>query len=1353
MSAYRKFALILICTIAVTATLISGVLASQGIIHPPFPIPHPTMRPPAATPTPSLPFNVRPESTPTPFGSKPPLIGGVTWHSDASLRRPARVPKISDFLQKTGRGTYSARQMASPMSMRIASGGRVHPLSADGQTIILTGDLTNFFENDITLSYGSAVFVTCNNMAQPNGNYRYVVFPPDGKPALVSAFFAVDNGGNCVSGGVNNYGTFNLSTPATVSVNGNPTTVHGDPAYPGVWVIVMQDQSTMKYDAEINIVANATVHFDTYSDVGLAHQTADFTPGNLMAVGASGLNAAHYYAIGYVYTSGGGLPCDFTKPASGIGNNGSCFTGSPPGIQAFGGNLEEWWGPSDAPSSSTAKTGMYDVQLYDTTSQELISHQQIAVDASTAAWALTPYNSVAGNGVNLGDTFATDGLVDQSVTGLTYAATGLPAASNGHSLFVTISDPNGSILTTDTGYPTMSQPVSVNQAAGAISKKIAFPLNVGLQTAFGPTQTPFAPNVFTAQLYDQTLAKVISSKSFQLLGYGANFAWPAAAIINVPTTPTAEAVKITNTGGSNFGVWNGDSVSGITIATNPADGELLSISSTTAVDSAGNGWNITITGVGVNAVIKALPQQSNVGFPPGGSLQFNVGVAVPAGKCASPCYLHTTMLPLHGIAFSAADKTTNTLEVLENGVPPTTVSATYAWAVTGENATANLAARIAYFNQLTYVDGTSNAPSSDYYTINLTVNNKLSPGGFRLMDMELTFPGAIDLNGNQPTLTASPAGWVVQTNAQNPALGGQNVLELTCQATSNNSCGIVQGSAAATFTLRFPIFQTSFTEQEIPAIANFDGGCGSCSAPSFSLNPVTAKNNAIAGLTNVDSGELGAFSLNPNLMSNVFTPNTVGTGAPTTATMTFTNTSSTSDPNPDYVDQINLIFPNTNNINPASITVPAGWVATQKSADNWTIALCANPTNAVPCANPEPTALAPGQQLTMTMHYPAGPFPNPGTYNVQWWATGANGGASTKPIVTNASITFSSTTASVAFTSIGGIAVPNGTEPQVGTDTNFATGNQYVFVVTNTGSTNIDTANITVPGTTRSGTSGQDSAGMDWTITTAPVITLSGGSTGTNGTCSGTLNGAQYASASGPSTNGFINLTGCVLKPGGTATVTFNAKAPYLIGNEFVWATGVKSGPTNVAATSVYTAANVVKIILNGTLTIITPALGFIAPTSPNSITPQAGSGATPSTSCVSCQMLSLTPANLDFGYFTGNFLGTDVVDASVFSDANGANTWQLFVTTAPGPNPAGGAGPMLSTNVDAPRSSSGAGFTVTTPGLTTVATTTPGLQLAGFNGASALRKPLDSIMSYNINTGGVTSPQTVTLTFTLVFP
>ncbi len=1363
MSRYARIALKpLAIAVAIAGMLCGARIAGAGpLMQAPPEAPRVTR--PVPVRTPSLPLNGT--ASPSPAGASldaiPHGVINRTWLPAPHAPRPPYVPKLSDFLIKTGPHTMGVRQM-HPLAMSV--NGRRRPYSANGNTIILTGDQSNYFTNDITLSYGADVYLTCENMLA-NHNYTEYIYPPDGSYNGTGTYQQAQATG--ASGNCSNYSNFNLSTPFQFNAG---TTVQGS-AYPGVWIVALKDNTSGQFVTETAIIANSTINFTTYSNLGLTTPTNDFNPGSDIVVGASGLNPAHSYALGWVLTAGSNLPCEYTVPtAAKNSNNNVCFTGAPAGLQAFGGNLTQEWGPASAPSTTTAPTGTYDVELYDTTDSIMVSHQQVSIEPNTVAWTLTPYNSSGATpppGFNYNNTFATDGLLDQSVTGLTYQANNL-SGNNGDPVAVSVSDPNGVVLTPVKTYNTgcctpIMQPVPTTAQAGAagvgtISQMIPFPLNVVYELAMGPTQTPFAPNVLTAQLYDKTSSSVLGSKSFTLLGYFANTAWSGTTILGANPAPTTGTIVITNTGGTNFGSWNGDAISGVQIASIPANGESLGLSSTTAVDSGGNAWTITATGVGVNTVITATSNQRNVGIPVGGTLSFNVTVAVPAGDCTTPCLLPTQILPEHGIAFSGADTASQALEVLAKGVNPATVVPTLSWAVQSETGTANMAARAGTFGQMTYVYGTANSATADYYTINMTLNNVVSAGNHKLSEVKLTFPSAIDLNAIPPTYVSCTCGgtWQLYTNTTANASGAvplqganQNVIALACNQNAVDKCGIPVGGSG-TFTLQFPLFKTSFTETDIAAVANFDkgnayGNCGACNDAAYNLSPTQVTVNGIAGVTNVDSTMLAAYSLNPTLMTMGFQPATVGTGSgATSADLVFQNTPASHDPNPDYVDFIRVTIP-AGLVDPTSITVPGGWSSWETAAGSrsWDIALCGKPgpTNAAPCTASEPNAIAPGGQLSMTLNWSASPAA--GAYNIGWYVMGANGGEDTSALASTTPLTFSNTTASVAFTQINGAAVPNGTEPQVGTDT-VNGGSTYVYTVVNTGSTAVQGVTLTIPAQTRSGSNGTDNAtgnGGYFDITAMPTLTYSGGASG----CAVAYTNVKPA---GP-VNGNITLTGCnIPKNGGTVNINFTAQTPYLVGNEFTFPATITSAGTGYATQPLYAASNVLSVILNGTLTLITPAAGWVAPTQPNSIVAADGT-LTPQTNCVSCQVLAGSPTTVDFGMFNGTFNAGDILDASVRSDANNPNSWVLYVTTSPGTNPSN----MLSTDIDngAARSSTHAGFTINTAAMTSVATTTPGLQLSTYAG-NPYHGPLDSVMNFSVATGGNTSPETVTLTYTLVF-
>jgi len=338
--------------------------------------------------------------------------------------------------------------------------------SASGGTIVLTGTSAVPYLDDQTLSYGSNVYWLCQNMT-PNTTYRYVVFPPDGTAYTASsrnyvgggysATFTTDATGRCMQGGATQtpwYAQLSLQTPLTASpdpITGiGPTRVGTtDAPYSGVWTIAVQNTGTNQYEAVAYSVVLGTLNFNTFSDAAFTTVSSDFGSGGTVYVSASGLNPAHFYSFGFVNSSGNGLPCVFAIPAGSQNfNNATCFvqgaTGVIPTAQTFNGQYA-------TPAAGGNSVGTQSVQLYDATTNDLISTQQYSLNPASVAWSpLIPYNG-ATTGVNLGDTFATDGILgspgsaglvqEQSVQGLTYQASGVV---NGHTYRITIS--NGAII-------------------------------------------------------------------------------------------------------------------------------------------------------------------------------------------------------------------------------------------------------------------------------------------------------------------------------------------------------------------------------------------------------------------------------------------------------------------------------------------------------------------------------------------------------------------------------------------------------------------------------------------------------------------------------------------------------------------------------------------------------------------------------------------------------------------------------------------------------------------------------------------------------------------------------------------
>lgn len=1250
-------------------------------------------------------------------------------------------------------------------AIKLAAGVR-RPMNAAGATIILTGDQFNFLAQDLTLAYGADIFAYCENMT-PGDTYKYYIVDPRGN-AFQSGATTTGGSGQC---GADVH--FNLSTPFTaIQADATVTTVGTDPAYSGVWALGMIDTSNGPYKNQFQamsyLVQISAFNFNTFSDAAGLNAATDFAPAGIVYVRASGLNPSHNYQMGFVYTAGldpntnTGLPCEFSIPAVPARNLACYGPGVTVGVPVASGNFNASWA-----TSATSPTGTYSIQLFDVTAADHVGQTQFSLNPSTTVWALTPYNSTLGNGTNLQNTFATDGLLDQSVTGLTYSISGLPAAENGKTVRLVFSDPNNMALGPATGQVLNPPPTAVVAGGSVTFTQQPFPFSSALQTAIGPTVTSFAPNISTAQLSDTTTNTVLGSKSFVVKAYQGQLAWtnPNVSILNAAVAGTTAQVTITNTAGTSFAAWNGDGISGITLAPKAGDPETLSLPSPGPfIDSAGNSWTATLTG----GTIKLTPSSPSAALPANGTLSFNISVAVPSGCATTACYLQTAILPQHGIAYSAVNSATNSLGVLATGIPPNTVVPTFGYAVTGETPTAGVAPRLSIFNQAMYVQGTMGSTGADTYQITININNSGS-GANRLMDFDVIFPASENFNLVSPTLNgkvnvngANQNGWKLQVQSANPSLPGANAFSIWCGSNSNNACGVPNGQTAIV-KINLPMPLTSFPLQNISGNANFDGGCqgGACTLPAYALTPNGTTTSAIAGPSNLNSSELGAYSLLAQFMQMNFAPATIPSGKATTTVLKFTNSPTSSDPNPDYVDQINLSFP-ASGIVPNSITVPAPWIATKTTAAGvvpakWTIGLCASPTPATPCTTTEPNAIAPGGTLAITLNYTGGGA-TAGTYSIGWSVTGANGGGNTLATANTVPITASNSSATAAITNVGGYTggpipaptpVPAGTEPTIGTDASATFGTSYLYTITNNGSTTITAASIKIPNQTTSfGTGTDGTTYLAFGGGSAPVVTLSGGATGTAGTCSGTLT-SGFSSASGGS-NGAINLAGCTIPPGGVATVYFSLRTPYLVGSEFAFTSTVTVGAA-IATTPTYATAQDMQVVLDGRLTLITPPNGGVTA----NIIPAGLSGATPVTYPIDGSVVVNTgtsPTTINFGTIAGVLPMRDMVDASVQSNASGTNKWMLYVNADN--NPTNGVSPQFSTKVDQPNSSAVAGFTVNTGVLTSVPTTVPGLLLSTYQG-TPYHNPLDSVMTFQIDTGAPfavnSGPQNVLVTYTLI--
>ena len=1034
------------------------------------------------------------------------------------------------------------------------------------------------------------------------------------------------------------------------------------------------------------------------------------------------------------------------------------------------------------PAAGANSVGTQTVQLYDATTNDLISTQQISLNPSTLTWSpLIPYNG-ATNGTNLNDTFATDGIlngntgapavVEESVAGLTYAASGLVT---GDKYRITVSNPNGVVMnstTTDPYEQSFAQLPTYTAAGGALpATQVAFPVNTTTITSLGQAQIPFAPNVYTAQLYDTTANAVVASKSFRMLSYAAALQWtsPAGLSVNANLIATPVTTQVKNTAGILYGSWNADSITKITISSDTNSYVSLGLQTgvTTATDSAGNVWNLT----NPNAqTIIATPKIAGTSLPPNGTLSIPMTVADPGAKCSGTgCVLRTSILPYHGILPSTTNAkmqntASNGLLVFATGsggsVP------TYSLAV-GAYSGAQLPTP--RYSQMMYRTGTNGA-SGGKYTLTFTINNTGSTQA--LESAEFALPPGFDVQLTPPTLTSiivngtnQTANWTIQTlNPYNGIGTGCDPAVNDFGITTTKSADDLPIGKTAVVTISMPILPTAFAFEEMAGTANYCDSAGISGTP-YQLGQTSTLTNAVAGTQNIDSTELGVFSLDTSLMSATLNPSTIAALAGVTTTFKFVNTSTGLDPNPDYVNQLLITVPTGAIPNSVTVTSPnqtgVTWYANATgTAGQYRIELCQ--PGPAPCSGTtDSNALPPGDELDVKFNYTAAP--TIGTYPIAWTVRGANGNATVAATVAQEPVlTVANTTAQTSFTYSGGytatpayppvapiLSVPSNAQPTVGSWSNFTNGNAFVYQLYNNGSTPITDISIGIPS---SNTSGQITDTQDWQVIASSIHVYGSGAQGAQCLANGYKSLTQPVRGS-PGTYGLLMLSGCNVPIGGSIEVFFDALSPYDNGSNFSFPASVADAatpadprpPATPDTFASYSLANTIHIATDATLSIQVPTAGAYSPA--------LFGGSTPSVSCPGCTYTNTLVPIINLGAFTGTMTATDVLAASVYSDDSSG--WNLSVAADVNPSPAGG---QVDTCLDAANSAGPAGFTVVgTVNCSSsyqIIPTVGTMALSSFTG-TVRHQPIDNIMSYKVtigaNVSAATQVQTVTLTYTLV--
>ncbi len=522
---------------------------------------------------------------------------------------------------------------------------------------------------------------------------------------------------------------------------------------------------------------------------------------------------------------------------------------------------------------------------------------------------------------------------------------------------------------------------------------------------------------------------------------------------------------------------------------------------------------------------------------------------------------------------------------------------------------------------------------------------------------------------------------------------------------------------------------------------------------AFFISPDNTNVTVPVGPSNpytVDSLAFALYSLNGSDMPTSFSPGTAGAGTSPTLTLNMSNTSTSSDPFPDYVDAVVIAVPTTLTVSGNPTPTTAGWSylgqQTAGGFTNYWFGVCAGqfvtadgPPATTPLTAPAPAlpqcstaleqnSLAPAASLAVPFTFSNLPA---GTANFNMYAHGANGNgwSLAKPF----SLDVSSASASAGFSGAGGYptasTVSQNTVPQIGGNADPTYGNAFTYTIENTGSSNITSLTITVPGTDTSGNNATDQSGQTWVLTGTPTL-------------SGNVDGCIVTSSSSAQTNGTsgaITIAGgsCALKPGHTIKVSITAKGPSSQNDTYQW--GTKINPSSTQAGEAWLGDTDIKVVLSIGLNMV------IDPTNPGP------GGSTPVISCGTCGFSGTT---VDVGSINNSSSASfgDIARASVYITSGSPLTWSLSVQASNNPaNSTGTPTNELQTQVDSGNSSQGAGITFDQTAYAVVPT---GSNLLLANGTSipARNTPYDVLQSFKVSIGneGI-APQTVTLTYTLV--
>jgi hypothetical protein len=1303
--------------------------------------------PPIATPAPLPTITFRPMPTPLPVRdiNKSRYVGKVAPGTRVPLSRLPHLP------MKSLMNTVSAKT--------VMHGRHYRPMSASGATLTVTATAgcTSGGTVGALFNVGCLLSMQGSNMnlwqAAGTDTYQYYYITPTAPNVAV----AVTASAGCA--------TVTWTGNAGPACSNTDTTLSSQ----GTYQFLIYDTTQKVWVTSFFANAGQTFSIQVYQDAFHTSQQYQFDTGSstaayiyLQNVATSGRYVMYVQSTGVnsycAYMSPAGsapLPAPSPRPTGGAsGNNLLCDPTKPnvTGVQAPGGTLSLTWA-----FNGNLESGLYTVAIYDQNAGTVLGSVQVSLTSGGSALLTTGSTtgmnpSPAPYGPTGTYQLAWDATTDQSTGGITATTSEIIPPSTYQ---WSITDPDGQVL---------SVPAAVTTASnGTLSKTF----NFSSFTMNPPGQYP--STTWGVQLYDVTNKKVIASQAYQVIGYHSSTQFVIAGVpssqLNFDQSGPPEQVKadlkFTNDSNSVYGV--GDSFSGIEFTEGPQSklsssftppavcnagcgafsGVTFALSLTAAgdqcksaagctenvTDTNGGSWKVTNYCSAANStnpglydycVLTVLPVSGGTTLPPGASIDIpnmyffgtNTNGSWPC--FATPCFATTTVLPTHGLSWSATNNLANPTAwtpvsfggynsglVLQGTArfdfagsrkvnsPNCNSAPGYSNAVQGATPWTEAHfyqpafTRGDYQNSTPYALGAARCDVAAFFIKNNSTGpaaeTKIANGGAGYPQLAIGFPSYFTTS----QIVVDPNSTASWTKLACPSSFGANYVCF-------NGPAINGSGGSATLYLDLPLTVSSFAFQEM-AIQAYSSDSVYFPLNNDGTNAVTAYGYNGAATTSLDSLQIGMFSLNQNLMTAAFTPNIVGTGLnPTPVTIVVGNTSSAADPNPDAIDEV--VLEQTTNKNwtasGTSVTGPAGWsylnafnpsgntldyyfgvcAAQAVQADGppqttgVAIPLTAPYPSPPPCTGAqEQNALKPGQTATISMNLATAGGMAAGTYTFNMYAHGANGGGWSLPKAFT--LTVNAESASAGFQSVGpacpGTALPTNSLPTIAKNSNC-----FVYTIKNTSSSaSISKVDITLPAFDINGL-----AATSWALTGSPITTniklgtISGGVFTLAGVPAGcAVNAGNTSNPVAGSTDGQIEVTGCTgLTPGKTLAVEFQATSPGSQSDTYNFPStidAIPTAPTWIGDQSIQESFSV------GLTVVVNPS------------NPGPG-GSTPVVACPTC---AFSGSTIDFGAIanSGSATGTNVVRATVvYSGATTGTNWTLTVNVV-GTNPACvGAGP-----------------------------------------------------------------------------